>query len=213
MLIDSSIQLERAYIRNGVAGWPVDRQILVLADAGFVGPIFEDTLTSDQQRGRNVSALKQREQLLCPTSGQASERIWVANIRVLALSPVDLTAVLAAASARRATVRVVDSGLEVGPDAGAAEIAAAAASWDAARRAGQTLVGREKGHQAAEATKSANREPKLALARELWAKPSNEISVKEIALRVGLSVTTLYNHLEPRSHTQRMTKQRGKNDG
>ena len=203
---------QRAYIRNGVTGWPVERQRKALADAGFNGPIYEDALTRNQQRGRNVAALEQRAQMLRPTSRQDPQLILVASIRILALSPVDLTAALAAAAACRATVRALDTGLEIGPAAGAAEFAAACAAWDKARRSDQTLAGREKGRLAAEATKTAKREPRLAQARELWAKPSDEISVQEIAHRVGLSVATLYNHLEPRSRARRRTTKKGTTD-
>ena len=115
----------RAYIRNGVIEWPVERQRQALTDLGFSGAIYEDTLTRQQLRGRSIVSMKARADMLHSTAQETGELILVSSIRILALSPVDLTAALAAAAARQATVRALDTGLEISPNAGAAEFAAA----------------------------------------------------------------------------------------
>ena len=130
----------------------------------------------------------------------------MASIRVLALSPVDLTAALAAASGRHATIRALDTGMEIAPDAGAAEIAAAAAAWDKARRDDQTREARGMGNEAAVRAAERRREAWLAIARPLWGLPSEEMPATEIAKRSGLSVGTLYRFLDRRTPTQRRAK-------
>lgn len=204
----------RGYVRNGVVGWPVERQRQALADAGFTDPIYEDTLTRNELRGRNVDALVKRAQMLRATKRQAPETIVVASIRVFAISPVDLTSALAAAAARTATVRVLDTGLEIGPGAAIAEIAAAATAWDKARRDDQTRDARSKGNAAMVAAAQRRREAKLDIARPLWSLPPGEMSVAEIRKRSGLSNGTLYEYLGPRSPAQkRAAKRKGNTDG
>jgi DNA invertase Pin-like site-specific DNA recombinase len=189
-----------------VTGWPVERQRQALAEAGFDGPIYEDTLTRAHLRGRNVAALQQRAAMLQPTSRAGAEVIWIASIRVLALSPVDLTTALAAASARHATIHALDTGLEIRQDAGAVEIAAAASAWDKARRDDQTRDARGKGNEAAVRAAERRREAGLAIARPLWGLPSEEMPSSEIAKRSGLSLGTLYRFLDPRTPAQRRLK-------
>lgn len=186
--------------------WPVERQRQALADVGFTGPIYEDTLTRHQLRGRSTAALKGRAEMLRPTARAAAELILVPSIRVLALSPLDLTAALAAAAARRATVRALDTGLEIGPDAGAAEFAAACAAWDKARRADQTRDARGKGNEAMLAAAERRRKEALAIARPLWSLPSDEMSAEAVAERAGLSVGSLYKYLGRRTPAQRRAR-------
>jgi hypothetical protein len=186
-------------------GWPVERQHQALSEVGFDGPIYEDTLTRAHLHGRNVAALEQRADMLRPASRTTPEVILVASIRVLALNPVDLTAALAAASGRHATIRALDTGMEIAPDAGAAEIAAAAA-WDKARRDDQTRDARGKGNEAAVRAAERRREAGLAIARPLWGLPSEEMPATEIAKRSGLSVGTLYRFLDRRTPAQRRAK-------
>ena len=145
-------------------GWPVEHQHQALSEVGFDGPIYDDTLTCAHLGGRNVAALEERADMLRPTSRTMPEVILVASIRVLALSPVDLTAALAAASGRHATIRALDTGMEIAPDAGAAEIAAAAAAWDKARRDDQTREARGMGNEAAVRAAERRREAWLAIA-------------------------------------------------
>ena len=187
-------------------GWPVEHQHQALSEVGFDGPIYDDTLTCAHLGGRNVAALEERADMLRPTSRTMPEVILVASIRVLALSPVDLTAALAAASGRHATIRALDTGMEIAPDAGAAEIAAAAAAWDKARRDDQTREARGMGNEAAVRAAERRREAWLAIARPLWGLPSEEMPATEIAKRSGLSVGTLYRFLDRRTPTQRRAK-------
>ncbi len=190
-------------MRNGVSDWPVEKQREALAAAGFAGPIYEDTLSRNQMRGRDPKCLVERTVLLRPTGRQAPGVIKVASIRIFALNPVDLIDALAQAAAQQETVIALDTGLEISPNAGAAQFAAAASAWDKGRRNAQTLEGRAKGNQAAAAAKRARSQPGLAIARELWALPTEEISGAEIARQAGLSVGTLYNELGPRGPAQK----------
>ena len=146
--------------------------------------------------------------MLRPTARTAPELILVPSIRVFALSPVDLTAALAAAVARNATVRALDTGLEIGPSAGVAEIAAAAAAWDKARRSDQTRDGRSKGNAAMVEAAERRRQVALSQAKPLWALPSEDMSAAAIAESVGLSIGSLYKYLGRRTPAQRQAKAR-----
>lgn len=197
----------RAYIRNGVTGWPPEKQEALLREAGFEGPIYRDELGRRDMRGANASALKERATMLAPTPRTDPETILVASIRCFALNPVDLTAALAAAVARNATVRALDTGIEVGPGAGLAEIAQAAQAFDKARKGEQTREGRARGNAVAAERARQRTAPKIAEARKLWGLPSDTISTDEISKRVGLSLRTLYLHLGRRGAAQaRKTK-------
>ena len=199
----------RAYVRNGVVDWPIERQRHALAGAGLSGPTYEDTLNRNQLRGRNTAALVERAQMLRPTARTTPEIILVASIRVLALSQVDLTNALAAAAARNATVRVLDTGLEIGPNATIAKIAVATMAWDKARREDQTRDARTKGNAAMVAAAEQRRKAALAIARPLWELRSEEMPVAEVAKRAGVSVGTLYTYLGRRSPAQRRAKRKG----
>jgi hypothetical protein len=196
----------RAYIRNGVIEWPVERQRQALTDLGFSGAIYEDTLTRQQLRGRSIVSMKARADMLHSTAQETGELILVSSIRILALSPVDLTAALAAAAARQATVRALDTGLEISPNAGAAEFAAACAAWDKARRADQTRDARRKGNEAMVAAAERRRQEALAIARPLWGLPSVDMPAEAIAARAGLSICSLYKYLGRRAPAQRRAK-------
>ena len=185
----------RAYIRNGVTGWPPEKQEESLSEAGFHGPIYRDELARRDMRGKNASALKQRTVMLAPTAKTEPETILVASIRCFALNPVDLTTALAAAVARNATVRALDTGIEIGPGASVAEIAQAAQAFDKARKGEQTREGRARGNAVAAERARQRTAPKIAEARKLWGLPSDTISTDEISKRVGLSLRTLYLHL------------------
>lgn len=199
---------DRAYIRNGVPGWPPEKQEEALRAAGFDGPIYRDELARRDMRGKNVAALTERATLLRPTSRAAPEVIWVASFLCFALNPVDLTTALAAAVARNATVRALDTGLEIGPGAGPGEIAQAAQAFDKARKGEQTREARTRGNAVAAERARQRTAPKLAEARPLWGLPSETISTAEIAKRVGLSVKALYQHLGRRGAAQDRQKRK-----
>lgn len=193
---------DRAYIRNGVPGWPPEKQEAALRAAGFDGPIYRDEMSRAHLRGRNIASLKERAKMLRPTARTTPEVIWVASFLCLALNPVDLTEVLAAAVARNATVKALDMGVEVGPGAGPAEVAKAVQAFDKARKGEQTREARTRGNAAAAERARQRTAPKLTEARKLWGLPSATISSAEIGRRVGLSVKALYDHLGRRSAAQ-----------
>ncbi|GBR20495.1 hypothetical protein AA105894_2571 [Asaia spathodeae NBRC 105894] len=203
------ILMKRAYVREGVPGWSVERQLAALSDAGFSGPIFQDAMTRGDKRGRRVEALTERASLLRPSGREGRETIIVATIRALALnSGPDLLGALKAAADRGATVRALSERLEIPPGAGIAELIAASTAWDRGRRIDQTADARTKGNAAAAARAADRRAKAVAIARPLWGLSSGEMPNTEIARRAGLSITTLYRTLGRRSVAQKIAKQR-----
>lgn len=193
-------------MRNGVSDWPVEKQREALAEAGFTGSIYEDTLSRNHMRGRDPKFLVERAVLLRPTGRQAAGIIKVASIRVFALSPVDLADALAQAAARQETIIALDTGLEIAPSPSAAVFNAAMSTWDKGRRNAQTIDGRTKGNQAAAEAKRRRSEAAVAIARPLWGLPSEEMSATAISERCGLSVTALYRLLGRRTPAQKRAK-------
>ncbi len=203
---------ERGYVREGVVGWPVERQIEVLAEAGITGPLYHDTMSRADKRGRRTSALVEREAMLRPTSRQAPEIIVVATIRALALNfGPDLLGTLKAAGERHATVRALAEGLEIPPGASIGVITTAALAWDKGRRDDQTVDARTKGAAAAAARAAERRAKAIAIAQPLWGLPSEEMPSAEIERRAGISITTLYRELGRRTPAQRRAKRKERN--
>ena len=110
--------MTRCYVRNGVWGWTVEAQEQALADADLLDQrsLYRDMLKPEQAKwpGRvRPEWLTQRADLLRPTA-RRSDMIAVATLLALAVSERDLADVLAAAAAnRRATIKALDSGLEI----------------------------------------------------------------------------------------------------
>lgn len=201
--------MERAYVRGGVPEWPVERQLSALSDAGFSGPIYQDTMTRADVRQRRADVLTARAALLRPTARKTQETIIVTTIRVLALnSGPDLLGALKAAAERGATVRALAEYLEIPPNAGIDELSAASTAWDTARRKSQTAAARMKGNAMAASMAAERRAKAVAIARPLWALPSEDIPNAEIVRRAGISITTLYRALGPRTVAQKSARQK-----
>lgn len=199
--------MERAYVRDGVPEWPVERQLSALSDAGFSGPIYQDTMTHADVRRRRAKVLTARAALLRPTARKTRETIIVTTIRALALnSGPDLLGVLKAAAERGATVRALAEGLEIPPNAGIDDLSAASTAWDTARRNSQTAAARTKGNAVAASMAAERRAKAVAIARPLWGLPSDEMPNAEIERRAGISITTLYRALGRRTVAQKATR-------
>jgi hypothetical protein len=185
----------------------VERQLSALSDAGFSGPIYQDTMTHADVRRRRAKVLTARAALLRPTARKTRETIIVTTIRALALnSGPDLLGVLKAAAERGATVRALAEGLEIPPNAGIDDLSAASTAWDTARRNSQTAAARTKGNAVAASMAAERRAKAVAIARPLWGLPSDEMPNAEIERRAGISITTLYRALGRRTVAQKATR-------
>ncbi|GAB3586985.1 hypothetical protein APE01nite_24010 [Acetobacter peroxydans] len=166
-------------------------------------------MTRADVRQRRADVLTARAALLRPTARKTQETIIVTTIRVLALnSGPDLLGALKAAAERGATVRALAEDLEIPPNAGIDELSAASTAWDTARRQSQTAAARMKGNAIAASMAAERRAKAVAIARPLWALPSEDIPNAEIERRAGISITTLYRALGPRTVAQKSARQK-----
>ena len=85
---------------------------------------YRDTLKPGERKRRATDALKERTDMLRPTTPR-QETIYVACLGLLAWDLRDFGRCLAAAQARGATIVALNTGREIGPDAGAGEISEA----------------------------------------------------------------------------------------
>lgn len=198
----------KSYIRSGVWGWSPQEQERALTKANVFDPsrVYRDDLPARQAKlpGRiRPEWLTERDAMLRPTARNGGDTIHVATMPVLAPSEADLAAALAAAAAKGATIVAVDSGVSIGPDAGAAGVVTAIADWQRSKATARTKPGRIAGNIAAAEAKKRRTLAALPEARKLWPLPSTEMSSEEIAARVGLSVKTLYSYLGRRQVAQR----------
>lgn len=169
---------------------------------------FVDRLSKNQIRKHERKALKQRAYLLAPSTRTTTEMVYVASLRVLGWNIFDIANCILLASKRKARIRCVDTGMTYSLEMSGMELLQALVLAEEAsmRNRAKILSG---GVSAAAAAKKRRNTPKLRHARELWARPSTEISAKEIAARVRLSVRTLYKELGTREDA-RDAAERGK---
>jgi hypothetical protein len=204
------MQIDRFYIRNGVAGLNEAKQE-ALAPSGI--PIYRDILGPTKMKAMkagDASLLVERASMLRPTSREnAGERIGVAAIHVIGFSVDDFLDALSAAWARGSVFVDVSTGKEFHPGMKAAEIAAAGRGFQRTRKSRQTEAGREANHAMAVEKWEKKREKALAIARPLWgAKDSPSAAI--IAEQAGCSVRLLYDNLGPRSRAKARQARREK---
>jgi hypothetical protein len=208
----------RCYARNGVWGWSIEDQLAAMRQADLLEPdkLYTDELSPARAK-RPVQVrpewLEQRDMLLKPTGRKTGEEIGVATMLALGVDESDLISALVKAAQRRATIVTADSGLKVGPFDGAAGVHAAVQDWKRAKLDAQTKPGRRLGNAAAAEKAKSRSLAKLPEARQLWARPTEEISSVEIGERVGLSVKSLYKYLGRREVAQYAAKRRAKRKG
>ena len=191
--------VEKAYLSNICAAWPIERQQAALGDRS---PVYQDHASAKSIRNSTAAALKERATLLAPTSRQTPEQITVASFRCLALSWQDFAAVIAAAFGRRATLHALDTGETISPDASPAVVAEAIAAFGrVVRRGGK---GRTKQEIAAETRVETLR--RIELIRADWPKP--EPSTRELLALAGvkpgrpMAPSTAREHLGRRPEVQ-----------
>ncbi len=125
----------RGYISNISPLWKIEDQRKVLIAAGVGSDkIFVDELTTKERQAHRTACLSARADMLRPTTRKGGERIVIASPAVLAWSAEDFTEALTEAAARNATVRFLDSNLEVGPNAKIPQLHKAAKAFAAARK-------------------------------------------------------------------------------
>ena len=110
----------------------------------------------------------------------------------------DVARALVTASRLGMSVHATDAGETLTPAVLHVGLLQTLADIDETWRRGQTEEGRSAAAVVVAAKAEAARRAKLDLARPLWAKPSGDISGKEIAQRVGLSLRSLSKWLGPR---------------
>ena len=202
--------MERGYVRDGVRGWPPDRQRSALGNAGIVGAdIHHDSLPVNVLKAGNPGVLVRRAALIRDSG--PGDVIVVALLRALAISRPDLLDVLASAATGRVIIHVIEGGTVVSPDAGEAGIAQAVAAYrkDVARARiapAQMEAGRRRSLRAA-----AGRADTMAQAAWLWPMVGEGglMTAAQIAARVGWSERSLKQHLGSR-RTATVLCQQGK---
>ena len=169
--------LEKAYLSNLCAAWPIERQQAVL---GNRSPVYLDRLSAKAIRNADPKAMRERAAMLMPTSRQEPERIVVASFRCLAASWQDFAAVIAAAAARNATLHALDTGVTIEPHAAGQLVADEIAAFGrAVRRGGK---GRKPEEIAEDRRKDTLR--RIDLIRDDWRKP--EPPTPELLARAGV---------------------------
>lgn len=191
----------RTYARDGVHGLSLDRQLEMLAGIETRSR-YIDRLTIRQLTRRDPASLKQRKELLRPTSRRTPERIYVASFRVLGWTIPDICRVIAAAGRRNASVYALDVDREISVAMPGPELLEAIAVLYEERITADREGVRYAGVEASKEARRNRRAAKLTKARELWGRPPGEISAADIARQVGLSVRTLHTYLGPRYAAQ-----------
>ena len=199
----------RCYVRSGVWGWPIEAQEAKLREGGVFdeGQLYRDVLTAARSKKPShilPAWLIERADLLKPTRRKGGETIYVATLIALAVSEADLVSALVAASARQATIRALDSGLEFALTEGPAVFQRAVEDWQRAKRDAQTRPGRRLGNETAAARRRQKTLDRLPRAKPLWrdTRPTR-LTTDVIADQVGLSIKTLYAELGRRPDIKR----------
>ena len=198
--------MAKCYVRNGVWGWPVDRQIAALGDLWDASTSYRDTLPAERAKapGRvRPEWLTERAAMLRP-SARKHDQIHVATLLALAVGAHDLFTVLADASKRNATIRAADSGLEIPPSGSVCHVSEAVQDWLRAKATARTEPGRLEGMRVAADRKRAETMRKLKVARPLWRSTApDRLTTEAVAEAAELSIKTIYNELGRRPRIKR----------
>jgi hypothetical protein len=192
----------KAYLSNASKVWPIRRQEELMRAAVPGWPkgcdVSRDILDSQQLMAHRPESLRQLNRLLKPSSFQRPDTILVAAFPVLGWTADDLVKRLAAAAARGFTVRALDIGMEIGPDANAAALQRAMEAFEVARqRVRDAKRGQTGGRLSGERRRAAAAE-KVQPYAKLWRDPKETRTDAEIAALAGVSVNTVKAHLGPR---------------
>ena len=195
----------RTYVRSGVYGLTLEEQEAALAIAGIeTHAAYVDKLTKAAITRRDPASLKARAEMLRVPPRAVMGRICVADCRVLGWSFPDICRTIAAAwRDSNASVYVVNARWELLPSMSAGDLLDVLGLMYDERIAADRLAIRHAGVEAAAEKRRRLRSSKLVHARRLWVLPQGEISAKEIAATVGLSVRTLHTYLGDRAAARR----------
>ena len=192
-----------SYLSTIHPAWSLERQRAAIGADG--GTEYVDEVSTAARKRRDPAVLKARADLLRPSSRQTASKICicVASPSCLAFSPDDLSATLAAAADRHATVRFADTGIEIAPRPETMLVDTVARQFSVAlRRRG---LHRPHAEIAEERRKDTLR--RIDLIRADWPKP--EPSTAELLARAGvksgkpMAPATAREHLGPRPAAQR----------
>ena len=189
---------QRRYLSDLSKAWPVESQRAVIREASGCAdmPEYWDRLTRRKRQRPKPEDLEERADMLRPTSRRGGETIWVAALGCLAIDREDLARVIAAASARRATLHVPGDELVIPPDPPAALWVDIHAAWERRRRQGLHASGRAKGAEAALSKRRAATAAGVEAVKDDWGNLA--VTTAELTRRAGLTYKTLWMKLGPR---------------
>ncbi len=187
----------RPYLRDGVPGLPIEEQEDALLASGLTVDsqhAYIDNLSRAKIRAR--APLLERDQAVDPP--HPGETVYVASLRVLGWDSLDVMRAMQVAARKNVRVHCLDVGETYSGDMSANELLSALVRSEEARRRARMAPAASASRQ----TQKRRVAVGLDIAREHWARPPGEISVKEIAKLAGLSTRTLYAKLPPRTQAQ-----------
>lgn len=174
------------------------------------GTLYEDVLKKAQleaaRRSRTTDLLVQRDEMLRPTSRTTPETIRTASPVCLVISPTDLGRVLAAASARKATVVFLDSGLSIPPDAGAALISQALQAFETAKRSAAGKLSGRMGYEVSSEKRIEDAKRRAETIRPDWGRSDRLTS--DLLAQADLSFNTAVKYLGRRSLVQKIEQKK-----
>ena len=183
----------KAYLSNilKVWSWEGQRELLDTVDEKLIE--YLDDLRPGQRKRKDVEALFWRNKMLAATGRRTKdETIYFACWGMLAWNLLDLGQCFAAAKARGSTLVALNTGLRIGPDAGAVEIARAQKDFAADKRRGAVQPGRA-GYEVTAELKKADTLRRIELIRKDWGNP--KFTQQELLLRAGRK--TARGHIQP----------------
>jgi hypothetical protein len=201
----------KGYVSNISPRWKIEEQKEMLAPFVKKDMIFTDDLNNTQRQAHRVVSLDARNELLRPSTRRGSgDLIIMASPAVFAWGPDDFMDALAEAAARNATVRFLDTGLEIGPKAKAPEFSKAAKAFaESRKRIAEIVHGRAGGLKSAK-TRS-KKDAALSIKQEWALSPEDDGYEETSALlqRAGISnyaTAVGPERLKPRPEAQAIRK-------
>lgn len=192
----------RPYVRDGVRGLPIERQVEMLEVLGLdfsnEKMIWVDRLSRAKIAAK--AALPDRDQVVAPTHD--GETVYVAGLRVLGWDNLDVMRAATIAFSHDCRIHCADTGDTYSKETTADEMIKALTRSEEARRRARTTSATDE----QVARRKRRVEKGIEIARLLWNGPE---TVAEIVKLSGVSRRTLYDHLPPRK-LARERKRKGK---
>ena len=188
----------RVYVRDGVPGLPIERQVEMLEAIGLdlsdEKKLYIDRLSKKASHAR--ATLKMRDQVIHPDKEwQRGEVVVLAGLRVLGWDDPEVMRSAATAFERGCLIYCADTGSLYSAETPAIELLRALEQAAMARRRARTTRATE-GSAQARAEKVARG---LAIAKEHW---PTRMPMTEIEALSGLRRRTLYEHLPGRKEAR-----------